>query len=142
LFKIATAGLFHDIGLKEIDRAILDKPRAALTVAEVKLLETHPTKGAEILATIPSVPSDILQVVIQHHETCDGRGYPGRLQRSKINQVAKLISVADEFCELAISSARSPGLPGPEAMARLRMIHADYLDAQFLKALSSVIGSP
>jgi putative nucleotidyltransferase with HDIG domain len=142
LFKISTAGLFHDIGLKEIDRTILEKHRSALTVTEIKLLETHPLKGAEILSSIPSIPSDIIQIVIQHHETCDGRGYPGRLSRSKINQVAKLISVADEFCELAIKSATSPGLPGLEAVARLRMIQGDALDAQYLNALEKVLGMP
>ena len=138
LFKIATAGLFHDIGMKEIDPLVCAKSRAELTMEEVKLLETHSAKSAEILSSIPAISSDILQVIVQHHESIDGHGYPGRLQKGRINPVAKLLSVADEFCELAIKTSRWPGMPGLEALTRLKMVNGASLDPQFLKALDAV----
>lgn len=41
IFKISMAGLFHDIGKKEIDKDIVDKPRHLLTAKERSLIETH-----------------------------------------------------------------------------------------------------
>ncbi len=140
IFKVSTAGLFHDIGLKEIDRVITEKARTSLNVEEIKIFETHPGKGAEILSGMPSISSDILQAVLQHHETADGRGYPGRLHRGKIIPIARLIAVADGFCELALAGPNSQGLPASEAMGRLCVIHGDSLDSKFLNALKSVIG--
>src|SRR5262249_31671583 len=42
LFKVSLSGLMHDIGLKEIPRAILDKSRTALSSEERGIYETHP----------------------------------------------------------------------------------------------------
>jgi HD-GYP domain-containing protein (c-di-GMP phosphodiesterase class II) len=139
LFKISTAGLLHDIGLKEIDSAITGKQRSSLNREEVALLESHPSRSAKILGSIPSIPSDILQIVLHHHESCVGRGYPSNLSRSKINPMARLISVADEFCELAIAGPNSPGMPARDAIERLCMINADALDPEYMKALKAVV---
>jgi len=139
LFKVSTAGLLHDIGLKEIDSAITGKQRSSLSHEEVMLLESHPARSARILGSIPSIPSDILQIVLHHHESCAGHGYPSNLSRSKINPMAKLISVADEFCELAIAGPNSPGIPARDAIERLGMVNADALDPEFMKALKAVL---
>jgi response regulator RpfG family c-di-GMP phosphodiesterase len=141
LFKISTAGLFHDIGLKEIDRMIVDKPRSELSLQEIKELETHPAKAVKILGSIPAISGEILQAILQHHESLNGLGYPSKLPRSKIIPLARLISVADEFCELAIAGPNSPGLSGPEAVERLTLMLEGALDSQFLKALKVIVGA-
>src|SRR5690606_5884100 len=68
LFKVAIAGLFHDIGFKELDRELLEKPRITHTAAERKEYETHPTRGAELLSQVGNIPLDVIQVASQHHE--------------------------------------------------------------------------
>lgn len=40
-----TAGHYHDTGKKEIDRAILDKPRSMQTRDARKAFETHVIRG-------------------------------------------------------------------------------------------------
>jgi response regulator RpfG family c-di-GMP phosphodiesterase len=140
LFKVSTAGLLHDIGLKEIDRAIVEKSRVSMTSDEIKLLETHPARSAKILSNTRSISSDILQIILHHHEACDGHGYPSMLTKNRINPIARLISVADLFCELALPGQGAPGLCAPDAMDRLEMIHGIALDAEYLKALKAVVG--
>ena len=140
LFKISTAGIFHDIGMKEIDKGIVEKHRSALTVEEIKQLETHPARAAAILGNVPSISDEVLQTILQHHESLDGRGYPSKLSRSKIIPMARLIAVADEFCELAVAGANSPGLSAKAAIDRLSLVQAGALDAQFLNALKTVMG--
>jgi HD-GYP domain-containing protein (c-di-GMP phosphodiesterase class II) len=36
-------------------------------------------------------------MVYQHHERCDGRGYPANLLRSEIHEWARLCAIADVF---------------------------------------------
>src|SRR5262249_49957125 len=58
LGKLAMGGLFHDIGNKEISPTILNKPRHMMTHKERHLLETHVTRGKEILNSLKVIPSD------------------------------------------------------------------------------------
>lgn len=136
LFKVSMGGLMHDIGKKEIDRSILSKSRRELSAEEVKLIETHPIRGLEILSGVRSIPSDVLQIVYQHHENCVGLGYPKRLPGSKIHPMAKVVSVANEFCNLALASAHGPGIPPKEAIERLIAADAEALDPAAFAALS------
>ncbi len=140
LFKISTAGLFHDIGLKEIDRGIVDKPRSSMTPDEIKIYESHCVRGAEILSRIPTISDEIIQAVLQHHESADGRGYPSKLAAGKINTMARLIAVADKFCELILPAKNYPGLSPQKAVDRLSLTILAAVDVQFLIALKKVLG--
>ena len=95
LHKLGMAGLLHDIGLKQIDRKILEKPRVSLTSEEERLYEGHPQKGAEILSTLRSVPGEVLQIVLQHQERDSGSGYPFSLTKNKIFPLARIVAVVD-----------------------------------------------
>ena len=139
IYKIAMAGLFHDIGKKEIDRAILEKARSSLSAEEVKIFESHAERGHKILASLPSVPSDILQVALHHHESCSGAGYPGHLRKSRIHPFARLVAVANQFSSLVISSPAQKPIPAGEAIQRMKSVHGEDLDAAFLSALAAVV---
>lgn len=138
-YKISVGGLLHDIGKKEIQKDILEKQRVRLSAEEIKTLETHPTRGMEILSKISSMPSDILQIVSQHHESCTGTGYPGRRAKSKIHPFAKLIAVANEFCNLVIKNPDSPGIQVKEAMQRLGLLYQEHFDPVFVNALGRIL---
>ena len=133
LFKVSTAGFLHDIGDREIPPDLLKKSRTELSMQDIKLLETHAERGAMILMNCPSIPSDVIQVVLQHHERCSGRGYPHHLRKTQICPLARLIAVADTFCELAF---KDTGLPVLEALSRLNSFYADELDSDYIEALN------
>jgi len=138
LYKVSMGGLFHDIGKKEIAREILVKPRTSLNAEEVRTLETHPTRGAELLSTVPSVSSDVLQIALQHHEHDLGTGYPAGLKRGKIHPLAKLVGFVDEFCYWVLKGPDSPGVPVEDAIRRITMLYGSSLDTTFLQALKRV----
>ncbi|GEM_PF-3389320 len=79
LYKVSLAGLFHDIGYKELDRELITKKRALLTSDEIHLIESHVTRGRDIILSLAGIPEDIALIVYQHHEDCLGQGYPKRL---------------------------------------------------------------
>ncbi|HUP57799.1 MAG TPA: HD domain-containing phosphohydrolase [Bdellovibrionota bacterium] len=141
LMKVALAGLLHDIGYKEIDPAILEKPQALLAPDEVKLMETHPARGAKLLSEIGKVPDEVLQVVMQHHERDCGLGFPCSLTKNRIHPLAKVVAVADEFCELAIRRREHPQMKITDALARLKTLHGTFLDHNSMAALISIVKS-
>jgi len=92
---IKIGGPLHDIGKSGIDDAILRKP-GRLTAEEYAVMQTHTTKGAEILSSIPEM-EPIIPIVRNHHERWDGTGYPDRLVGEEIPLLARIVAVADAF---------------------------------------------
>lgn len=138
LFKISMGGLLHDVGKKEIDHAILAKPRVELTPAEIKVLESHPRRGIEILSRVKSVSGEVIQIVGQHHEDCIGTGYPLGLNREQIHPLARLISVVDHFCRLTLRTNDGEGSPPEDALRSMLDFYSDRLDPIFFSALMKV----
>jgi len=90
---IRTAAIVHDIGKLSVPVEILSKP-GQLSEAEQSILKTHPQAGYEILDGI-EFPWPVARIVQQHHERCDGSGYPLGLQGDEILLEAQILTVAD-----------------------------------------------
>ena len=86
--------LLHDIGKIGIPEAILEK-RGALETEERQVMQRHPLIGTELLAGVPMLEGEGLQVVRSHHERWDGQGYPDGLREEEIPPVARIFAVAD-----------------------------------------------
>jgi len=92
---LTVASLFHDIGKLLIPKEILLKP-TDLTEEERNIVRTHPYKGYQLLRN-SGLEDRIATAAMQHHERCDGSGYPGRLTRNNISKFAKIIAIADVY---------------------------------------------
>lgn len=137
-FKLGMAGIFHDVGYKEIPREILEKPRPLLTQSERTLIETHVTRSYEILSCLRTIPSDVMEIVYQHHEDILGQGYPRRLEKLKLHPLAKIVQVADQFAMVAIKGPHHAGMSGKNAVSYLTEIHKDKFEKDVLVALHSI----
>lgn len=137
-FRLAMAGMICNIGKKEIDPAIFRKQRIELTPEDIRQIESHPMRGTEILAHVHGLPTDILQIIIQHHENCAGTGYPYGLAKKKIHPMARLILVAETFVELAVTCPRGARLSPPVALQHMATVYAKILDPVFLFALAEI----
>jgi HD-GYP domain-containing protein (c-di-GMP phosphodiesterase class II) len=89
------SALLHDIGKIGIPEDILNKV-GKLLPEEIKLIEKHPSLGAEILEPIKEFKVVSLGVKY-HHERYDGKGYPYGLTGDNIPLIATIISVADAY---------------------------------------------
>jgi HD-GYP domain-containing protein (c-di-GMP phosphodiesterase class II) len=90
-----SAGLLHDIGKIGVRDAILNKP-STLTIDEYAHVKRHPEISEAILAGLNFLidESDILS---QHHERYDGKGYPRGLKGDQISIEGAIIQVADAW---------------------------------------------
>jgi len=95
LDTIYLSGLLHDIGKIGIDDSVLRKP-GKLTDEEYAHIKRHPEVGHRILHDLGKL-GDVLPVVLHHHESWDGGGYPEELRSEHIPLAARIVAVADAF---------------------------------------------
>jgi putative nucleotidyltransferase with HDIG domain len=93
LEEIRVAALLHDIGKIYIPAEILNKP-GILKPIEFELIKQHAEEGYNTLKNI-EFPWPIAEIVYQHHERCDGSGYPRGLTRENLLLAARILGVAD-----------------------------------------------
>jgi PAS domain S-box-containing protein/putative nucleotidyltransferase with HDIG domain len=90
---IRIAGLMHDVGKMSIPAEILSKP-TKLTQMEFELIKGHAEAGFDIIQSA-HMEGPIAELVYQHHERCDGSGYPRGLTGSQLLEGSKVLMVAD-----------------------------------------------
>jgi putative nucleotidyltransferase with HDIG domain len=117
LADIEIAALLHDIGKVGIPDAILNKP-ARLTPEEYDLMKKHPEYGWAVLRQVPGMKSASL-IILHHHESFDGKGYPGNLKQEEIPIGSRIVSVIDAFDAMVSNRPYRQGLPFAEAERRL-----------------------
>lgn len=88
-------GLLHDIGKTMVPQEIIKKPEK-LSELEFVRVKSHPMDGARILK-LKKVNPHIVNAASQHHERCDGSGYPQGLKRKQIDPYAKMVAIADVY---------------------------------------------
>jgi putative two-component system response regulator len=97
LLHIERVALFHDIG--KIHEAMFDiiHDRKDLTLADRRVVLTHPERGAKVLAPLDAFYPDLSRGVIAHHERWNGSGYPKHLKGRHIPLSARIVAIADTF---------------------------------------------
>ncbi|MBK9927123.1 MAG: diguanylate cyclase [Anaerolineales bacterium] len=90
---IRKAGLLHDIGKLGIPMELLTKP-SSLSSAEYEVIKKHTSLGGDLIKSTPSL-RPLAQIIRQHHERHDGKGYPDKIAGSQIHLEARIVAVAD-----------------------------------------------
>ncbi len=93
--NIAMGAWLHDIGKLAISDAILLKP-GPLTDSERTIMQRHAQIGYDLVKGIPFL-ADAAEIILSHHERCDGSGYPRSLKAMTIPVGARIFAVADTF---------------------------------------------
>ncbi|WP_276352877.1 HD-GYP domain-containing protein [Cohnella caldifontis] len=83
LIDVAVGSLLHDIGLA--------------VPLEDKLVLNHPLIGFDLLRKVPGITADALQIVLQHHERIDGRGFPHGISGGAFRKASQICALAVEF---------------------------------------------
>ena len=107
LDNLVIAGLLHDIGKITIPPEILNK-EGKLTDEEFEQIRWHPRAGYELIRDL-KIDSRIKKAVLQHHERCDGSGYPMKATEIMLDDFAMVIAIADVYD--AMTAARKYRAP-------------------------------
>ena len=134
--EIRTAGLLHDVGKIAAPTEILSKP-GNLSDIEFQLIKAHSETGHMIIAG-SHLEGQIAEIVYQHHERCDGSGYPRGLSGDEILRSSKLIAVADVVEAMVSHRPYRPALGLDAALEEIEAGAGSRYDAEAAQACVAV----
>lgn len=131
------AALLHDIGKIATPDGILNK-KAPLTMEEREHINMHPVVAKQILSTVSDF-EDILDIIYNHHERIDGKGYPDGKSREQIPLLSKIIAVADTYDAMLSERPYRSAKTKKEAIEELMRVKGTQLDHDIVERFLKVI---
>ncbi len=95
--QLSVACFMHDVGMAFMPPALVNQ--AQLSHQEQQLMKSHVYKSARFLEHMDAW-NDARKIIMQHHERCDGSGYPMGLVETDICDGAKLLGILDTYYDL------------------------------------------
>ncbi|MBI4697678.1 MAG: response regulator [Nitrospirae bacterium] len=131
--RLEQAALMHDIGKIGVDEIILRK-NGRLTDDEFTEIKKHPVIGATIVQQVPFL-EDAIPVILHHHETYHGRGYPIGLKGEEIPLTARIVMVADAIDAMMRARPYRGALPMEKVFSELRENAGTQFDPQIVELI-------
>lgn len=130
LDALTLAGLLHDVGKCAIPNSILLKP-ASLTAEEYDIMKKHPVLGYDLLYT-EDIDMRIKLAALQHHERCDGSGYPYGTKQSQLEPFSMIVAIADVYDAMTADRVYRDGICPFDVIAEFQqnsftLFHPQYI---------------
>jgi len=93
--QLEVAAIMHDVAMAFLPLSLLNKTDR-YNEEERQKLHNHPNAAANLLIGLENWHG-ASEMVIQHHERIDGKGYPNQLAGDQICAGAKMLAIADTF---------------------------------------------
>ncbi|MCK4241910.1 MAG: GAF domain-containing protein, partial [Candidatus Atribacteria bacterium] len=135
--EIKQASQLHDLGKIGIHNYILTKP-SNLTEEEWDEVKLHSSKGAGILEPL-IFSRGVIDLVRQHHERIDGKGYPYGLKDDEIKLGARIIAVADSFDAMSTEKPYRKALSKHDIIEELKRNKGTQFDPKVVEAFLKVL---
>ena len=129
--------LLHDIGKIGIPLEILNKP-GKLEDQEWAVLRTHPEKGYQIAMSSDEL-KPIAEMVLDHHERWDGKGYPRGLKGEDIPVLSRIISIVDAYDAMVNDRAYRKALKPEAAQEEIRVNAGTQFDPALAREFLSML---
>jgi len=139
LRTLAIGGLVHDIGKLAIPDQILKKP-GPLDDDEYATVKEHPERGYRLLTELGGFSEGIRDLVRDHHERLDGKGYPRGLTAGQLTLDARILAVCDVYDALISKRVYRDAWSQQNAIDYLRAETGAAFDERCVEALARVVG--
>ncbi|MBU0682075.1 MAG: HD domain-containing protein [Proteobacteria bacterium] len=118
--SLYVAGLTHDIGLLHIDPAIINK-KGPLAATEWRAIQSHVLVGKLMVENIRGVKPSVAQAILDHHERCDGTGYPSQKAERNLHTLGLIIGITDSLQAIRVKQFAPVGRNMMDALPYLSM---------------------
>lgn len=136
---LGLGGLLHDIGKMRIPLEILNKP-GKLTDSEFEVMKSHVLLAKDLLEKAGDFPMKAMEVVLQHHERYDGRGYPSGLIGNQIDLFGRIASIVDVYDAISSDRIYRNAMPPHEAIKRIYEWSATDFERSLVEHFIKAIG--
>ena len=136
---VARGGLLHDLGKNRVPKAILDKP-ASLDQTEWQVMRGHVKSGYEMVIRALGYAPSYAHIIAEHHERCDGSGYPGNRLPHQVALDSQLVAVVDAFDALTSRRPYKPAVSTFEALRIMRVVMRGQFNDELLREFIRLLG--
>ena len=136
--EMGIGALLHDVGKLKVPLEVLNKP-GKLTDEEFAIMKKHPEYGVEILKNSPDLTQASLEIVRDHHERLNGRGYPAGRKGSEISYYSQIAAIADVYDAMTSDRVYQKGRTPAEAIKLMISLEGDFND-DLLRQFADYLG--
>ncbi|MCP4267462.1 MAG: HD domain-containing protein [Candidatus Brocadiaceae bacterium] len=134
-----TGMLLHDLGKTKIRSDILNK-KGALTDSEFEEVKRHPEIGVTVLRESGDSLNEEYSIIMQHHENCDGSGYPFGLKKEEIHYSSRIVRIIDIYDALTMQRSYSAPQRPFDSLKVMRDEMCNAVDPSMLKCFIRFLG--
>ncbi len=138
IHTLGLGALLHDIGKLDVPSKVLLKPEP-LTRAELQFYQMHTEFGVRRGRQL-MLDEDVVRIIHEHHEHCDGSGFPRQLHEAAIGRLSRVVAITNHFDKLCNPLDPRNGLSPHEALAKMFGQQRDWFDEVALKAFIRCMG--
>ncbi len=138
---IGRAAMVHDIGKGVLPGELLHK-EGKLSDLEWAEVMSHTERGVTILREAGWDDPVCLDVCLNHHERCDGSGYPHGLVGERISLPSRIVAVTDVFDALTSAYPARPPFTGFQALWKMRQEMGKTFDGDVLETFVKSMVDP
>jgi len=120
-----------------ISPAILDK-EGALEPAEWRAIQSHVVIGQLLLQNMPGIDPRAARAVLEHHERCDGSGYPTGKIEEQLDIIGQIVGMADSLLAIRVNQFAKCGRNLRDAFPYLQM-NADTHFHSVYRAMCTIL---
>lgn len=138
LENVFIGALFTDIGISFINENQFMED-GKLNVKEFVKMKEHPQTGYDFISDFYFANTHIKMIVLQHQEKIDGSGYPNNTKEDDLNDLAKLVAIADVYDAMTSDRIYARATSSSEAIEYIMGAAGRHFDFDFAKAFISTI---
>ena len=139
LNHLGLGALLFDIGKSKIPDEILKKPNA-LTENEFLLMKAHAFLGFATLEASNKVSKESLEIVLNHHERLNGKGYPNGRRGDEISKLTRIVSIVDIFDAMTSDRCYHDAFQPQHALNEIYNLAPEELDQELVEGFIKCIG--
>lgn len=134
MFKIALGSLMHDLG--KVTYAKVNKREGIRpTKEEMNLDVSHPVYGYRLAKQILRLPEETCQIILNHHEQLDGKGFPRKVNSFKISEGDHVCFIANFFENLIAKDDYKGYLPAVEKIEKINKTYKGIFEDDIIRII-------
>lgn len=118
---LGIGALLHDVGYVRLPRNLVRK-RDECNESEQRLLEQHAQLGVTVLGEQSGFHQEVCRVVMEHHERCDGSGYPRKMKAVDVSPLAQIVGIVDLYDKMVSRRGGRPAMIPHDAVRQLFLV--------------------
>jgi putative nucleotidyltransferase with HDIG domain len=131
--SIISGCLLHDIGKILLPQEIAVKREKNMTLDELKIYQTHPRIGCEMIRARDGINPIEKAIILTHHEKLTGDGFPDGLSKNDLDTPSRICAICDVFDNIHNDPARKGFQSTSEAVEYIYSLSNIYFEQDLIK---------